>query len=137
MEQNPSSVSSQHKSWSLQAQTRPYRSPTSCKVLLLLIAARCTSSSCDHIAQVLTPSPHRAQHLKLRSFLTVASTTVLWLISAMEDGEQQRPVWHVRGPKFLSTGRKRKKEEGRRRGEEKAKPLCPFLAVSRIPNDTI
>lgn len=64
MERNPSSVSSQHKSWSLQGQTRPYRSPTSCKVLLLLIAARCISSSCaDHIVQVLTSSPRHAQHL--------------------------------------------------------------------------
>lgn len=64
-ERNPSSVSSQHKSWSLQGQTRPYRSPTSCKVLLLLIAARrLGSSSADHTAQVFvlliplaTPSP--------------------------------------------------------------------------------
>lgn len=129
MEWNPSSVSSQHKSWSLQGQTRLYRSPTSCKVLLLLIAARCTSSSCaDHIAKVLTPSPHRAQHLSWGLSCRFHHRPLAYKYNGgWRTAEACVACTRTKVPQHWEEEEKRRKKKRRRKGEATLRLPCCVL----------
>lgn len=129
MERNPSSVSSQHKSWSLQGQTRLYRSPTSCKVLLLLIAARCTSSSCaDHIAKVLTPSPHRAQHLSWSLSCRFHHRPLAYKYNGgWRTAEACVACTRTKVPQHWEEEEKRRKKKRRRKGEATLRLPCCVL----------